>query len=46
MLEFICAIPDSIGWRMVGFTEALCIIAAFRLGKIFFEMWKDRHEDF
>ena len=46
MLELICAIPDSIGWTMVGFTEALCVMATFRLGKIFFEMWKDRHEDF
>lgn len=45
MMELICAIPDSIGWAMVGFFGALTLVMAIKLGKLFIQMWKEWHED-
>ena len=45
MMELICAIPDSIGWTMVGFFGALTLVMAVKLGKLFIQMWKEWHED-
>lgn len=44
MLEIICAIPENIGWVIVGAMGMLTAIVAVKLGKLFVQMWKDRHE--
>lgn len=45
MLEMICAIPEEIGWAMVGFVACLCVVMAVKLGKVFIQMWRNRHEE-
>ena len=45
MLEMLCAIPEEIGWAMVGFIGAFTLMMAVKLGKIFVQMWKDMKED-
>lgn len=45
MLEFICSIPESIGWTLVGFVACLCVVMGVKLTKLFIQMWKDWHED-
>ena len=44
MMEWICAIPDSIGWTLVGVVGILCAVMAYKLAKLFVEMWRERHE--
>lgn len=46
MINFINMIPESVGWTLVGATGMACVFMAFKLGKIFVEMYKERHEDF
>ena len=41
MLEFICTIPNEIGWTLVGAVGTLCVIMAAKLGKLFVQMWKE-----
>ena len=31
MLEFICSIPEEIGWALVGASAMLCAVLAYRL---------------
>ena len=45
MLEMICAIPENIGWVMVGSLGTLCGMMLYRVGKLFVEMWRERHEE-
>ena len=45
MLEMICAIPEEIGWVLVGIAGTLCAMMLFKLGKLFVQMWKERHEE-
>ena len=45
MMNLICAIPENIGWALVGAVSMLCVVMAVKLGKIFVEMWKDCHEE-
>ena len=45
MLELIYAIPENIGWVLVGIAGTLCAMMAYKLGKLFVQMWKDRRED-
>lgn len=45
MLNLICAIPEEIGWALVGFAICLCCVMACKLGKLFVEMWKEYHEE-
>lgn len=45
MLEFICTIPESIGWVIVGATGACCAMMFVKLVKLFIEMWKEWHEE-
>ena len=34
MMEFICAIPEEIGWAIVGFVACLCVVMAVKLCKL------------
>lgn len=45
MLEFICSIPESIGWSMVGFVGAFALMLAVQVGKDIAQMWKEWHEN-
>jgi hypothetical protein len=45
MLEMINAIPEEIGWALVGFIACLCCVMAVKLGKEFVEMWREYHEE-
>jgi high-affinity nickel permease len=45
MLEFICSIPNWIGWTFVSIVGCLNVVMFYQLGKIFVQMWKDRHEE-
>lgn len=45
MLEFVCSIPENIGWTLVGFVACLCVIMGIKVAKLLVQMWKDWHED-
>lgn len=45
MLEFICNIPDTIGWCIVGTVAFATVILGFFLGKTIIEMIQNRRED-
>ena len=45
MLEFLCAIPDHIGWMLVGALGAYAVMWAHKLGKLAVQMWRERHEE-
>ena len=45
MMELICAIPEALGWIMVGLAFGALVNMSIKLGKIFVEMWKDYHKD-
>ena len=44
MLELINAIPDNVGWTMVGFLMAVFAFAFVVLGKMFVDMWCEHKE--
>ena len=47
MLEMICAIPEPIGWILVGYLIAWVGILAWRIGKILYlGLANDKEEDF
>ena len=45
MLEFICSIPNWLGWTFVHILGFVTGVMAYQVGKIFVQMWKDRHEE-
>ncbi len=45
MLEMICAIPEYIGWIIVGATGAYASVAVWMLGKTIYLAIKERMED-
>ena len=45
MLEMICAIPENIGWVIVGAAGMLTAIMAVKVAKVFVEMWRERREE-
>lgn len=45
LINFICSIPESIGWTLVAIEGAILLFMLYKLGKIFVEMWKEHHED-
>ena len=45
MMRFICAIPEEIGWVLVGALGAYAVMWAHKLGKLFVEMWREWHEE-
>ena len=44
MLELLCAIPENVGWALVGSSATVLAIMLFKLGKIFFEMYREWRE--
>ena len=45
MLEMIYAIPENVGWVIVGAMGTYALVWAHKLGKLFVEMWKEWHEE-
>ena len=45
MLEMICAIPENIGWAMVGAMGMLCAVMLVKLGGVIVEAIKERREE-
>ena len=44
-INFLCSIPDNIGYTLVGFLGALCLVMGIKLAKLFIQMWREWHED-
>ena len=45
MLEMICAIPENIGWVVVGAVGMLCAVMLVKLGKVVVKMIKNHIEE-
>ena len=45
MLKMICAIPEEIGWALVGFVGAFTLMMAIKVGKAILEAIKERMEE-
>ena len=45
MLEMICAIPEHIGWMIVGAVGAYASVTGWMLGKTIYTTIKERIED-
>lgn len=41
MLEMICAIPENIGWIIVGTVGTLCVMMMVKVVKLFIESRKE-----
>lgn len=44
-INFLCSIPDSIGWAMVGFLGAFTLMMGVKVIKMFIQMWREWRED-
>lgn len=45
MLGFIWAIPEWIGWIIVGVLGLACLLTVVKLGKFIIQIWKEWHEE-
>ena len=45
MMELICAIPENIGWVIVGAMGMLAVVMMVKLGKLIATAIKERLED-
>ena len=45
MLKIICAIPEEIGWALVGFIGVFTLIMVAKVVKVIVEAVKERMED-
>ena len=45
MLEFICSIPNWLGWTFVHILGCVTGVVIYQVGKTLVQMWKDRHEE-
>ena len=45
MLKMICAIPEGIGWAIVGFVGVFTLIMVAKVVKVIVEAIKERMED-
>ena len=45
MMNFICAIPEEIGWAIVGFVACLCIMMAVKVAKTIVHAVRERIEE-
>ena len=44
MLEMVCAIPESVGWVIVGGAGMLTLLLVIQTGKMIYKAIKDRIE--
>ena len=45
MLKIICAIPEEIGWALVGFIGVFTLIMIAKVAKVIVEAVKEKMED-
>lgn len=45
MLEFICNIPEELGWTIVGIALATTAFMAIKLATLCIKAWKMRQEE-
>lgn len=45
MLKMICAIPEEIGWIIVGVVGTLAVIMMLKLGKLFVKIWTEHNQE-
>ena len=45
MMNFICAIPEEIGWAIVGFVACLCVMMAVKVAKTIVRAVRERKEE-
>lgn len=45
MLKILCAIPEEIGWAIVGFVGVFTLIMVAKVVKVIVEAIKERMED-
>lgn len=45
MMNFICNIPEYIGWTIVGVLGTVCAIMLWKVGKLIYIAIKERLED-
>lgn len=45
MMNFICAIPEEIGWAIVGFVACLCVVMMTKIVKIIVREHRDSDEE-
>lgn len=45
MLEFICSIPNWLGWTFVNILGCVTGVVIYQVGKTLVQMWKDHHEE-
>lgn len=45
MLEMICAVPENIGWVIVGAVGMLCAMMAVKLAKLIIKAIKENKEE-
>lgn len=45
MFEFICSIPNWLGWTFVGILAWAVAVMLYLLGSILVQMWEERHEE-
>ena len=45
MMNFICAIPEEIGWAIVGFVACLCVMMEVKVAKIIVRAVRERIEE-
>ena len=45
MVEWLNAIPDHIGWMMVGALGMACAVMGWKLGKLIYDSIKEHLED-
>jgi hypothetical protein len=43
MLEMLCAIPEEIGWVLVGVVGTLCIRMAVKVAKLFYQEYHEEN---
>lgn len=46
MLELINAIPENVGWAIVGFMACILCRQIILLVKLLYQMWEERREDY
>ena len=41
MLKLLCAIPENVGWVLVGVLATILAIMLFTLGKLLWNIWQE-----
>ena len=45
MLKLLCAIPENVGWVIVGAMGAFAVVGVIHFAKFLIKVWKEWHEE-